>query len=123
MPQVIRDIFEKELKDYFDVEDVIVVNSGTSALIATLLSLDLDSNSEIITSPFTFIATGNSILFGNSNPVFVDIKEDSKLIDEDLISYGIFEDSLCRYYFYIVVKRMQNETTELIFCQKRCLYR
>ena len=34
MPQVIRDIFEKELKDYFDVEDVIVVNSGISALIA-----------------------------------------------------------------------------------------
>ena len=49
MPQVIRDIFEKELKDYFGVEDVIVVNSGTSALIATLLSLDLDSNSEMIT--------------------------------------------------------------------------
>ena len=93
MPQVIRDIFEKELKDYFDVEDVIVVNSGTSALIATLLSLDLDSNSEIITSPFTFIATGNSILFGNSNPVFVDIKEDSKLIDEDLIESKINENT------------------------------
>ena len=93
MPQVIRDIFEKELKDYFDVEDVIVVNSGTSALIATLLSLDLESNSEIITSPFTFIATGNSILFGNSNPVFVDIKEDSKLIDEDLIESKINENT------------------------------
>tara|TARA_A100001035_G_scaffold110967_1_gene87036 strand:- start:5678 stop:6532 length:855 start_codon:yes stop_codon:yes gene_type:complete len=93
MPQVIRDIFEKELKDYFGVEDVIVVNSGTSALIATLLSLDLDSNSEIITSPFTFIATGNSILFGNSNPVFVDIKEDSKLIDEDLIESKINENT------------------------------
>ena len=93
MPQVIRDIFEKELKDYFDVEDVIVVNSGTSALIATLLSLDLDSNSEIITSPFTFIATGNSILFGNSNPVFVDIKEDSKLIDEDLIESKINDNT------------------------------
>ena len=93
MPQVIRDIFEKELKDYFDVEDVIVVNSGTSALIATLLSLDLDSNSEIITSPFTFISTGNSILFGNSNPVFVDIKEDSKLIDEDLIESKINENT------------------------------
>ena len=93
MPQVIRDIFEKELKDYFDVEDVIVVNSGTSALIATLLSLYLDSNSEIITSPFTFIATGNSILFGNSNPVFVDIKEDSKLIDEDLIESKINENT------------------------------
>ena len=80
MPQVVRDIFEKELKDYFDVEDVIVVNSGTSALIATILSLDLVPTSEIITTPFTFISTGNSILFGNSNPVFVDIKEDPNLL-------------------------------------------
>ena len=63
MPQVVRDIFEKELKDYFDVEDVIVVNSGTSALIATILSLDLVPTSEIITTPFTFISTGNKYYF------------------------------------------------------------
>tara|TARA_B100000035_G_scaffold306957_1_gene309634 strand:- start:270 stop:1124 length:855 start_codon:yes stop_codon:yes gene_type:complete len=93
MPQVVRDIFEKELKDYFDVEDVIVVNSGTSALIATILSLDLVPTSEIITTPFTFISTGNAILFGNGNPVFVDIKEDSKLINEDLIESKINENT------------------------------
>ncbi len=93
MPQVIREIFEKELKDYFDVEDVIVVNSGTSALIATIMSMDLNPESEIITTPFTFISTSNSILLGNGKPVFVDIKADSKLIDENLIESQINENT------------------------------
>lgn len=93
MPQVIREIFEKELKDYFDVDDVIVVNSGTSALIATIMSMDLNPKSEIITSPFTFISTSNSILLGNGKPVFVDIKADSKLIDENLIESQIDENT------------------------------
>ena len=81
----VRDQQIEELKEYFDVDDVIVVNSGTSALIATIMSMDLSPKSEIITTPFTFISTSNSILLGNGKPVFVDIKSDSKLIDENQI--------------------------------------
>ena len=62
MPQVIRDIFENYVKDRFDLEDCIAVNNGTSALIAPLWSMDLQPGDEVITTPFTFIATSNAIL-------------------------------------------------------------
>ena len=89
MPQVVRDIFEQYVKERFDIEDCIAVNSGTSALIATLWSMDLDPEDEVITTPFTFAATSNSILIAGGKPVFVDIDPDSYLIDVDKIEEAI----------------------------------
>ena len=87
--------FEELLKETFDVRDAIAVNSGTSALIATLWSLDLGKekspatekyfSDEIITTPFTFQATINSILISNGIPIFADIDLKSKLIQIDEI--------------------------------------
>jgi dTDP-4-amino-4,6-dideoxygalactose transaminase len=54
MPQIVRDQFERELEKYFRVKHAIAVNSGTSALIATLCSMDLNGG-EVITTPFTFV--------------------------------------------------------------------
>ena len=73
MPRIIRDIFENYVKERFDLLDCVAVNSGTSALIASLCSLDLDPSDEVITSPLTFIATTNAVLIAGGNPVFVDI--------------------------------------------------
>lgn len=89
MPAVVRDIFEKEFCKRFGVADAIAVNSGTSALIAALWSLDLAPGDEVITTPFTFIATTNAILIAGARPVFVDIDKVSKLIDHDLIEAAI----------------------------------
>lgn len=89
MPQIIREIFEKYVKDTFNVSDCIAVNNGTSALIACLWSMDLEPDDEIITTPFTFVATSNSVLIAGGKPVFVDIRPETLLIDADLIEKHI----------------------------------
>jgi dTDP-4-amino-4,6-dideoxygalactose transaminase len=93
MPVVVRDIFEKEFCKRFGVADAIAVNSGTSALIAALWSLDLKPGDEVITTPFTFIATSNAILIAGAKPVFVDIDPESKLMDPELIEDAITENT------------------------------
>ena len=89
MPAIVRKIFEDEFTKRFGVADSIAVNSGTSALIAALWSLDLQPGDEVITTPFTFIATTNAILIAGGTPVFVDIDPQSKLMDAELIEAAI----------------------------------
>ena len=91
MPEVIRNIFEDYVKDRFDLLDCIAVNNGTSALIAPFWSMDLQPGDEVITTPFTFIATSNAILIAGGKPVFVDIDPDTLLIDPDKIEAAITE--------------------------------
>ena len=62
MPAIVRNIFEEYVKDTFNLQDCIAVNNGTSALIATLWSMNLKPDDEVITTPFTYIATSNSII-------------------------------------------------------------
>lgn len=85
MPAVVRNIFEEYVKDTYELEDCIAVNNGTSALIAPLWSLDLKPGDEVITTPFTFIATTNAILIAGGTPVFADIDPETYLIDPEEI--------------------------------------
>jgi dTDP-4-amino-4,6-dideoxygalactose transaminase len=89
MPEIVRNIFENYVKDTFNLKDCIAVNNGTSALIAVLWSMDLLPEDEIITTPFTFIATSNAILISKAKPVFVDIDPKTYLMDADLIEQAI----------------------------------
>ncbi len=89
MPEIVRDIFENYVKDRFDLEDCIAVNNGTSALIACTWSMDLQPGDEVITTPFTFAATANSIVIAGATPVFVDIDPETLLIDPDKIEAAI----------------------------------
>ena len=91
MPVAVRKMFEDYCTEFLRVQDTISVNSGTSALIATLWSMDLQPGDEVITTPFTFIATTNAILIAGATPVFVDIREDDYLIDVDKIEEAITE--------------------------------
>ena len=79
--------FEKELAKYLDVPDVVCVSNGTSALQLAIRALDISG--EIITTPFTFIATTNIISWERCTPVFVDICPDTWNIDADLIGASI----------------------------------
>ena len=93
MPQIVRKLFEDYVKDTYNLKDCIAVNNGTSALIATLWSLDLKPGDEIITTPFTFIATSNAILIAGAKPVFVDIDPETLLINPDLIESKITKNT------------------------------
>jgi perosamine synthetase len=89
MPVVIRNIFEEYVKDRFNLEACIAVNNGTAALIAPLWSLELEPGDEVITTPFTFIATTNAIIIAGGTPVFVDIDPETFLIDPSKIEAAI----------------------------------
>jgi len=77
--------FEQALCSYTGAKNAIAVNSATSALDIAVQSLDLPRGSEIITTPFTFAATANSILFNGHIPVFADIQRETRNIDPESI--------------------------------------
>jgi perosamine synthetase len=65
--------FEKEFAEYIGVEHAVAVTNGTIALDVALKALKLGPGDEVITSAFSFISSGNCILFQNAKPVFADI--------------------------------------------------
>ncbi len=67
--------FEREFSRFVGAKYAVAVSSGTAALHLTLLALDIKKGDEVITTPFSFIATANSITYTGARPVFVDIDE------------------------------------------------
>ena len=80
---------EEELSDFLGVKHVCLCANGTLALMLALKALDIKG--EVITSPFSFVATAHSILWNNSEPVFCDIEEKTLNIDPDKIEELITE--------------------------------
>lgn len=80
---------ENEVAGYLGVEHAVGVNSGTDALVIILRSLGIGAGHEVITTPFTFFATGESIALVGATPVFVDVVEDSFDIDPTRIENAI----------------------------------
>jgi dTDP-4-amino-4,6-dideoxygalactose transaminase len=66
--------FEEEFAKYCGVRYAIAVNSGTSALHLSIIAANIGPEDEVITVPFTFVATIAAIRYTGARPVFVDIK-------------------------------------------------
>ncbi|MBP1910312.1 DegT/DnrJ/EryC1/StrS family aminotransferase [Methanolobus bombayensis] len=81
--------FEQAFAEYTGTEYAVAVNSGTAALHAALLAHGIGRGDEVITSSFSFIATGNSVIFTGARPVFADISADSFNLDPELIEEKI----------------------------------
>jgi dTDP-4-amino-4,6-dideoxygalactose transaminase len=73
--------FENVLQSYLNVRHVVAVNSGTSALHASLLSIDVKKGDEVILPSFTFVATANSVVAAGAKPVFADVNGQDYTID------------------------------------------
>lgn len=78
---------EMDLKDYLKVNHLLFVTNGTIALQMAIKALDLKG--EIITTPFSFVATTSTIVWENCTPVFVDIDPKSLNIDATKIEAAI----------------------------------
>src|SRR5690606_25242001 len=82
---------EKKLDEYLGVEGVLLVTNGTVALQIAIKALELKG--EIITTPFSYVATVSSIVWENCTPVFVDIDPVHLTIDEAKIEDAITEST------------------------------
>ncbi len=83
--------FEAALAAYVGRRRGVAVNSGTSGLFLSLLALGLGQGDEVITSPFTFIASATTIMMTGARPVFVDIDPVSLNIDPQRIEAAMTE--------------------------------
>ena len=81
--------FEDKIAKYAKVRYAIAANSGTSALHLIVRALGIKRGDEVITTPFSFISSANSILFEGAKPVFVDIEEKTSNIDPQEIKKKI----------------------------------
>jgi len=81
--------FEKEFSEYLGVNHSISVGNGTDALIIALKALGIGEGDEVITTPWTFFATAESISFVGATPVFVDVRLDTFNIDPSKIEEKI----------------------------------
>jgi len=83
--------FEKNFASYCGVKYGICTSNGTNALHAALIALGIGKGDEVITSPFTFIASSNCLLYVKAKPVFVDIDPRTFNIDTNKIEEKITE--------------------------------
>jgi dTDP-4-amino-4,6-dideoxygalactose transaminase len=88
-PEVKR--FGKTMEEMLGVKHHIGCGNGTDALKVALMALGIGPGDEVITSPFTFVATAEVIAFVGATPVFTDIEPDTLLMDPDLIEEAITE--------------------------------
>ena len=81
--------FEKALADYLGVPEVVLFNNGMNALLTTLQVLDITG--EVITTPYSFVATTQAIIWNQATPVFVDIDPKTLNLDARKVEAAITE--------------------------------
>ena len=91
--------FEEKIASYCGAKYCVAVSNGTAALHLASLVL-LNENDKVLTTPNSFLATSNSILYVNAKPIFVDIQEDGN-IDLDLCEKELKKDSSIKAIYVV----------------------
>ena len=81
--------FEEKFAKYCGTKYAVATDNGTSALMTALISAGIKPGDEVITTPFTFIASVNSIIFSGAKPVFVDVDPNTFNIDPEKIESAV----------------------------------
>ena len=88
-------LLENKLSRFSGAKHAIACSSGTDALILALMAIGLKPGDEVITTPFSFIATAEAIAFIGATPVFVDIEEGSYNINTKKLGEKVTEHTKC----------------------------
>ena len=96
-PKVIE--FENKIANYVGAKYAVAVANGTAALHLACMALEIGECDEVITTPNTFVATSNSILYVGAKPVFVDIDNQTLNIDIDQIEKAILDSNNIKAIF------------------------
>lgn len=86
-PEVLA--FEAEIARFLGVSHAVGVSSGTDALVCALAALGIGANDEVITTPFTFVATAEAIRRVGARPRFVDVSEETLQLDAMQVSSAV----------------------------------
>lgn len=81
--------FENDFSKYLGVKETVVNSSGTAALHVSLLAAGVGPGDEVITTPLSYVATSNAILYVGAKPVFVDVEPDTGLMDVSRVEKAI----------------------------------
>ena len=81
--------FEQDFANYLGVKHACAVSSGTAGLHIAVRALGLKKGDKVITSPFSFIASSNCLLYEGVRPVFVDVEEETFNIDPSKVERAI----------------------------------
>jgi len=81
--------FEEDFSEYFGVKETVLNSSGTAALHVSLLAAGVGPGDEVITTPLSYVATSNVILYVGAKPVFVDVEPETGLIDVSKVKKAI----------------------------------
>lgn len=87
------DAFEAAIADHVGAEHAVAFSSGTAALHASTHAAGLGEGDEAITSPLTFCATANCIMYKGATPVLADVREDTLNLDPDRVNEQITPDT------------------------------
>jgi perosamine synthetase len=83
--------FERAFADFLGVADAVAVSSGTAALHLGVRQLGWGAGDEVVTSPFTFVASSNCLLYEGAKPVFVDVDPETLDIDVEAAAAAVTE--------------------------------
>ncbi len=82
-------LFEEKFRDFRGSKYAVAVNSGTAALHISTSSIDINPGDEVITTPMTFVASANCVVYRGGTPILADIKKDTYNIDSEEIKKNI----------------------------------
>src|SRR6188474_2920461 len=83
--------FERELAAWLRVEDAVAVSSGTTALHLCVRALGWGPGDEVVTSPFSFVASANCLLYEGAKPVFCDVDPETLNLDPEAAAAAVGE--------------------------------
>ncbi len=109
--------FEDALSSYCDAKYVLAVSNGTAALHLISLAL-LDKGDKVLTTPNSFLATSNSILYVDAKPIFVDIKEDGN-IDLDLCEEELKKDPSIKAIYAVAFSGHMVDQVKLKYLKEK----